>query len=136
MAHIALAVLSKFDNLAKICVLRVLQLEGANRCSGESERWSIRTGSINKLKLNNLRSGFLFGITERNKMQVQPYPILSLCYDESNLNHHLWNNNGTWYIAYTVLSSPITTERVRHSLNTKCILIARKKRDSLFKEVG
>ena len=69
-------------------------------------------------------------------MQVQPYPILSLRNDERNLNHHLWNNNGTWYIAYTVLSSPITTERVRHSLNTKCILIARKKRDSLFKEVG
>ena len=69
-------------------------------------------------------------------MQAQSYPILSLRAGESNLNHHIWNNNGTWYIAYTVLSSPITTERVRYSLNTKCVLIARKKRDSLFKEVG
>ena len=22
--------------------------------------------------------------------------------DESNLNHHLWNNNGTWWIHYTI----------------------------------
>ena len=26
---------------------------------------------------------------------------LALRIDESNLNHHLWNNNGTWWIHYT-----------------------------------
>ena len=65
-------------------------------------------------------------------MNVQPYPVLSLRTDHSNPNHHLWNNNGTWYIAYTALSSPVTTERVRTSLKTKDVVHARQKRDLFF----
>ena len=52
-------------------------------------------------------------------MQVQPYPLLSIRTDKRNPNHHLWNNNGTWYIAYTALTSPVTTERIRRSLRTR-----------------
>ena len=31
---------------------------------------------------------------------------IALRIDESNLNHHLWNNNGTWWIHYTVYPTP------------------------------
>ena len=39
--------------------------------------------------------------------------------DESNLNHHLWNNNGTWWIHYTIYPTPVTVERIRRSLKKK-----------------
>ena len=69
-------------------------------------------------------------------MQVQPYPALSIRTDTRNPNHHLWNNNGTWYIAYTALTSPVTAERVRTSLKTKDVAKARQKRDRLLREVA
>ena len=69
-------------------------------------------------------------------MQVQPYPVLSIRTDTSNPNHHLWNNNGTWYIAYTALTSPVTAERIRTSLRTRDLERAREKRDRLLKEVN
>ncbi len=53
----------------------------------------------------------------RKVMTVQPYPMLALRTDTNNPNHHLWDNNGTYYIAYTVHTSPLTAERVRTSLN-------------------
>jgi len=68
-------------------------------------------------------------------MQVQPYPVLSIRTDTRNPNHHLWNNNGTWYIAYTALSSPNTAERIRTSLKTSNLTEARRKRDRLLKGV-
>ena len=69
-------------------------------------------------------------------MQVQPYPVLSIRTDTRNPNHHLWNNNGTWYIAYTALTSPVTAERIRTSLRTRDLERARQKRDRLLKEAG
>jgi hypothetical protein len=69
-------------------------------------------------------------------MQVQPYPVLSIRTDTRNPNHHLWNNNGTWYIAYTALTSPVTAERIRTSLRTRDLDRARQKRDRLLKEVN
>ena len=54
--------------------------------------------------------------------------------DESNLNHHLWNNNGTWWIHYTIYPTPVTVERIRKSLHTKELSIARKRRDDFFEE--
>ena len=68
-------------------------------------------------------------------MQVQPYPVLSIRTDSSNPNHHLWLNNGTWFAAYTVLTSPLTAERIRTSLRTKDVSVARQRRDQLFQEV-
>ena len=46
---------------------------------------------------------------------------IALRIDESNLNHHLWNNNGTWWIHYTVYPTPVTVERIRRSLKTKIL---------------
>ena len=67
-------------------------------------------------------------------MQTLSYPALSLRTNPTNPDHHLWNNNGTWYLAYTVLTSPVTAERVRVSLKTRDRLTARKKRDRIFQE--
>ena len=50
----------------------------------------------------------------------------------SNPNHHLWNNNGTWFIHYTRYPTPITKERVRRSLKTRCVEEARRRRDTLL----
>ena len=37
-----------------------------------------------------------------------------------NLNHHLWNHNGTWFVHYTVHGTDFTKQRLRRSLQTKC----------------
>lgn len=50
-----------------------------------------------------------------------------------NPNHHLWNNNGTWWFHGTVHLSDFTKQRVRVSLQTPCVMRARKRRDGLLK---
>ena len=50
-----------------------------------------------------------------------------------NPNHHLWNNNGTWFIHYTLHPTAMTKRRVRQSLNTKSLTEARILRDSFFR---
>ena len=49
-----------------------------------------------------------------------------------NANHHLWNNHGTWFLHYTVHPTPFTKERIRRSLGTKDLKVARERRDSFF----
>lgn len=60
---------------------------------------------------------------------------IALRIDESNLNHHLWNNNGTWWIHYTVYPTPVTVERIRRSLKTKILEEARNRRDKILKSL-
>ena len=55
--------------------------------------------------------------------------------DQSNLNHHLWNNNGTWWIHYTIYPTPVTAERIRHSLKTKNLSEARDLRDQILESL-
>ena len=57
---------------------------------------------------------------------------IALRIDESNLNHHLWNNNGTWWFHYTVYPTPVTVERIRRSLKTKILEEARNRRDKIL----
>lgn len=49
-----------------------------------------------------------------------------------NPNHHLWNNHGTWFLHYTVHPTAFTKERVRRSLATKDVKVARARRDAFF----
>jgi hypothetical protein len=49
-----------------------------------------------------------------------------------NPNHHLWNNHGTWFLHYTTHPTPFTKERIRRSLGTKDLEVARERRDALF----
>jgi hypothetical protein len=58
--------------------------------------------------------------------------LLGIRVSAENPNHHLWNNHGTWFLHYTVHPTPYTKERVRRSLGTKDLAIARARRDSFF----
>ncbi|MFM1850809.1 MAG: hypothetical protein RIS54_493 [Verrucomicrobiota bacterium] len=52
-----------------------------------------------------------------------------------NPNHHLWNNHGTWFLHYTVHPTPFTKERIRRSLGTKDLEVARERRDAFFAQL-
>ena len=52
--------------------------------------------------------------------------------DAANPNHHLWDNHGTWFLHYTVHPTPFTKERVRRSLGTNTLEVARARRDAYF----
>lgn len=56
----------------------------------------------------------------------------SLRIDPDNLNHHLWNNHGTWWIHLTYHNWDGTKERLRRSLRTRNIEMARRRRDMLL----
>ena len=53
-----------------------------------------------------------------------------------NPNHHLWNNHGTWFLHYTIHPTAFTKERIRRSLGTKDLAIARERRDSFFAQLA
>ena len=61
-------------------------------------------------------------------MSIQPHP-----------NHHLWNNHGTWWIVFTPYGADgkpvLPRQRVRHSLDTPNIDLARRRRDTLLTSV-
>lgn len=68
-------------------------------------------------------------------MQIKPRTIIKLatrCTDKYTDNHHIYCNNGTYWIYYHAHYSDRTGERVRHSLKTKDVDEARRRRDSLF----
>lgn len=59
-------------------------------------------------------------------------PLPGIRVRAENPNHHLWNNHGTWFLHYTIHPTPFTKERIRRSLGTKDIAVARERRDSFF----
>ena len=59
---------------------------------------------------------------------------LAVRINHTNPDHHLWNNNGTWFVHYTVYPDRVTKQRVRHSLGTRSIDEARRRRDNLFEK--
>jgi hypothetical protein len=65
-------------------------------------------------------------------MSANLLTLAALRISEANPNHHLWNNNGTWFLHYTVYPTPFTKERIRRSLGTKCVKTARERRDQFF----
>jgi len=54
---------------------------------------------------------------------------LAIRIDADNRNHHLWNNHGTWWIHYTLDLDGLRARRVRRSLKTKEVAVARALRD-------
>lgn len=60
----------------------------------------------------------------------------SLRISPENSNHHLWNNHGTWFLHYTIHPTPITKQRVRRSLGTKDLDLARRRRDLFLAALG
>ncbi len=64
------------------------------------------------------------------------FPRTSVRIRSTNPNHHLWNNNGTWYLHYTMHPTPLTKQRIRVSLSTKNIEEARLRRDEILARAG
>ena len=58
---------------------------------------------------------------------------LAIRVNSANPDHHLWNNNGTWWCHFTVHESDHTKERVRISLKTADLKEARRRRDHVFR---
>lgn len=59
-------------------------------------------------------------------------PTLSRRQKTAGPNHHLWNNHGTWWFHGTFHLPDGTAERVRVSLKTRDLGLAREKRDRLL----
>ncbi len=57
-------------------------------------------------------------------------PKLSIRVSEANRLHHLWNNNGTWWLHYTEHLADFTKRRVRRSLRTHDLAEAVRRRDA------
>jgi len=58
--------------------------------------------------------------------------VVAIRVDPANPRHHLWNNNGTWFLHYTAYPTPLTKQRFRVSLGTKHLAEAQRKRDRLL----
>ena len=50
------------------------------------------------------------------------------------VNHHLWRNRRTWWVAFTVLHHGHRQERIRRSLGTTDVEVARLRRDAMMQE--
>ena len=59
---------------------------------------------------------------------------LSIRVNPSNPRHHLWCNNGTWWVAY-VLHFDSRKRRIRRSLSTRSLSGAIRRRDALFAQI-
>jgi hypothetical protein len=59
-------------------------------------------------------------------------PTASIRVLTDNPDHHLWNNNGTFWCHYTLHLPDYTKRRVRQSLGTSSIDHARKLRDQIL----
>jgi hypothetical protein len=68
-------------------------------------------------------------------MSTLASPVLRIRVRDENRNHHLWNNHGTWFLHYTVHPTPFTKERVRRSLGTPLLAVARERRDAFFAQL-
>jgi len=64
------------------------------------------------------------------------FPRTSVRLRPANPNHHLWNNNGTWYLHYTMHPTALTKTRIRVSLETKSLENARRRRDEILTQAG
>jgi hypothetical protein len=59
-------------------------------------------------------------------------PRLAVRVNFANPNHHLWNNNGTWWMHYTRHNADYTKQRIRQSLGTRCLTTARRRCDAIL----
>jgi hypothetical protein len=85
--------------------------------------------------------GFLYpqikspdALTERQThMQEATFAIRV---NRENLDHHLWNNHGTWWCHLTLHLPDYTKRRLRLSLGTRDLFAARRLRNALLALFG
>ena len=74
-------------------------------------------------------------MTKTNPAALAALPegsVLSLRTHTANPNHHLWWNNGTWWLHATVHRPDFTKQRLRVPLETKTLERARVRRDQVL----
>ncbi len=99
-------------------------------CQGKVNAFSLAAPSVSSKEVEMTHS---IGYVRKSKSeQFQPSVELSLRTDTSNPNHHLWNNNGTWFACYTLCEPGCSGFRRRVSLKTHSVSEARIRRDNLF----
>ena len=54
---------------------------------------------------------------------------------DTNPNHHLMNNHGTWWIRFTLRSTEGESIRPAYSLKTADLDVARRKRDGILADL-
>ncbi len=105
--------------------------------SGEVAR-SMRAGGVpgerRLLRRTPLRVQPNEAVMHPNQKNVPADPVLSIRIDDQNLDHHLWCNHGVWWIHYVVHEGN-RKRRVRRSLQTRDVEIARQRRDAEFARV-
>jgi hypothetical protein len=62
--------------------------------------------------------------------------VLAIRRDDTNPNHHLWNNHGIWWCHFTVHLGDFTKRRVRVTLETRDVEEARRRRDALLRQAA
>jgi hypothetical protein len=63
-------------------------------------------------------------------------PAMAIRVSRENPDHHLWNNNGTWWCHFTLHLPDFTKHRQRLSLETQNVAIARSRRDALLAQLS
>ncbi|MFM7181518.1 MAG: hypothetical protein ACKO2G_08655 [Verrucomicrobiales bacterium] len=61
-----------------------------------------------------------------------PTTTLSQRQKSAGADHHLWNNNGTWWFHATAHLADNTARRIRLSLRTTDLAEARRRRDNIL----
>jgi len=59
---------------------------------------------------------------------------LSTRANRNNANHHLWPNGRVWWLHYTIHLPNYTKRRIRRSLKTANLSVARQRRDAMLAE--
>ena len=70
------------------------------------------------------------------KLDSEVGPRLSVRVDPKNPNHHIWDNNGTFFGHFTLHLPNHTKHRRRFSLKTRDIEVARQRRDEFLQNGG
>ena len=68
-------------------------------------------------------------------MEILKNKHASVRIGSSNTDHHLYNNNGVWWLHYTGYPTPATSKRIRRSLKTRDVTLARHRRDTILKDL-
>lgn len=65
----------------------------------------------------------------------RPQPAVRI--NPDNPDHHVYNNNGVWWIHYSIRTDPrFKSQRVRASLRTRCLDTARERRDAILSHLA
>src|SRR5207253_6625320 len=100
-------------------------------CGEETHQINLRRRTENR-RPDGVAVFVLPRVPDAWKKSIMNSSKIALRINAANPNHHLWNNNGTWFVHYTIHPTPFTKQRLRVSLGTKDLVEARLRRDQLL----